>query len=300
MSASFIQEQHLINNHDGDSKVHKLPTTAITTADTPNHSQVLEIPFELLHTAHYTSSTQPISNIHLSNERTNEEQLSWSTSSLKSTASSLHIETDSARAIVPSKLRLVNGIVTHSFANRKKSITKHRKSVLSHSFTAEEDNGSNMDETIRHDREATLAALERGRIKAIQSTFSDANGEECLREMKKEEEDQEEEIINKKEGKQTISLQHQEETNDCLKEKLVNEDEGYQYYVENSTNIYSQRNITFDLSEDEMENDSTVERRVVQHVLYFSKNHDKTTTVLSIGRGSSVLQKEKGFRKPEV
>ncbi|KAK4512635.1 uncharacterized protein ATC70_003339 [Mucor velutinosus] len=48
-------------------------------------------------------------------------------------------------------------LVTHSFANRKRSIVKRRKSVLSASFTAEDEA-----EAIRIDREQTLAALERG------------------------------------------------------------------------------------------------------------------------------------------
>lgn len=47
--------------------------------------------------------------------------------------------------------------VTHSFANRKRSIVKRRKSVLSASFTAQDEA-----EAIKGDREATLAALERG------------------------------------------------------------------------------------------------------------------------------------------
>ncbi|KAI8880496.1 hypothetical protein K501DRAFT_335384 [Backusella circina FSU 941] len=45
--------------------------------------------------------------------------------------------------------------VTHSFANRKRSVVKRRKSVLSHSFTA-----ASEAEAIRMDREAALAALE--------------------------------------------------------------------------------------------------------------------------------------------
>lgn len=47
--------------------------------------------------------------------------------------------------------------VTHSFANRKRSIVKRRKSVLSASYTAQDEA-----EAIKSDREATLAALERG------------------------------------------------------------------------------------------------------------------------------------------
>lgn len=47
--------------------------------------------------------------------------------------------------------------VTHSFANRKRSIVKRRKSVLSASYTAHDEA-----EAIKNDRKATLATLERG------------------------------------------------------------------------------------------------------------------------------------------
>lgn len=49
---------------------------------------------------------------------------------------------------------------THGFANRKRSIVKRRKSVLSASYTAEDEA-----EAIKSDREATLATLERGTAK---------------------------------------------------------------------------------------------------------------------------------------
>ncbi|KAI8887496.1 hypothetical protein K501DRAFT_268814 [Backusella circina FSU 941] len=59
--------------------------------------------------------------------------------------------------------------ITHSFANRKRSFVKRRKSVLSSSFTPDDEDEQ---ETIKNDREATLAALERRSMQPIKEGTS--------------------------------------------------------------------------------------------------------------------------------
>lgn len=61
--------------------------------------------------------------------------------------------------------------VTHSFANRKRSFVKRRKSVLSSSFTPDDENEDEL-EAIKNDREATLAALERRSMQPIKEGTS--------------------------------------------------------------------------------------------------------------------------------
>jgi hypothetical protein len=100
-----------------------------------------------------------------------------------------------------------NELVTHSFANRKRSIVKRRKSVLSASFTADDEA-----EAIRIDREQTLAALERGHRS----------------EVGKKEEKTEEKVIEKEEG----ILEHNSSDRELT--------------LEASNSIYSQKNLTFD------------------------------------------------------
>lgn len=81
-----------------------------------------------------------------------------------------------------------SGIVTHSFANRKRSIVKRRKSVLSASFTAEDEA-----EAIRTDRAATLAALERGHHDHHHpyTPSEEIRDQQELRELKPQEEEEE-------------------------------------------------------------------------------------------------------------
>lgn len=108
-----------------------------------------------------------------------------------------------------STISATNELVTHSFANRKRSIVKRRKSVLSASFTAEDEA-----EAIRIDREQTLAALERGHP-------SEGEGKEEKTEGKVIEE--EEEGI----------LEHDSSDRESTLEASPN-------------SIYSQNNLTFD------------------------------------------------------
>lgn len=107
-----------------------------------------------------------------------------------------------------SSMTATNELVTHSFANRKRSIVKRRKSVLSASFTAEDEA-----EAIRIDREQTLAALERGHR---------SEGE-------RKEEIETQETVEQKEG----IFEH-----DPLSSR--------ESIIDTPSNIYSQKNLTFD------------------------------------------------------
>ncbi|KAI7889546.1 uncharacterized protein EV154DRAFT_603889 [Mucor mucedo] len=102
-------------------------------------SRILEIPLSLL-----DADTNE-----LFNNKNATDQLFWlSTNNTAPTPTLPSCETNASATTVD---------VTHSFANRKRSIVKRRKSVLSASFTAQDEA-----EAIKSDREATLAALERG------------------------------------------------------------------------------------------------------------------------------------------
>lgn len=75
--------------------------------------------------------------------------------------------------------------VTHSFANRKRSIVKRRKSVLSAVFTAEEQEEEEEDEIIKNNREETLETLEKGTPNNLQQTISTKREERKKRRNRK-------------------------------------------------------------------------------------------------------------------
>jgi hypothetical protein len=104
--------------------------------------------------------------------------------------------------------------VTHSFANRKRSIVKRRKSVLSASFTAEDEA-----EAIKHDREATLAALE--------SKKEDSTVEECTK--AEQEKDEESKKKAKKKKMYTIIGAKKKKNKDDLTPKTDNNDGNTKY-----------------------------------------------------------------------
>jgi hypothetical protein len=69
-----------------------------------------------------------------------------------------------------------DGTVTHSFANRKRSVVKRRQSVLSHSFTAESEA-----EAIKMERESALAALENRLKKEQRESVGEIDKRKSLR-----------------------------------------------------------------------------------------------------------------------
>lgn len=71
--------------------------------------------------------------------------------------------------------------VTHSFANRKRSIVKRRKSVLSSSFTADDESEKNM---VESNIEANSAELETTSIHTIQMEATEEMKETDLKEIK--------------------------------------------------------------------------------------------------------------------
>ncbi|CEP10800.1 hypothetical protein [Parasitella parasitica] len=132
---------HQQNNESGLSPLKSLSATGL--------SRILEIPLCLLENANSNDQQQQqlywLTNAHLNNNNNNSNNSSPNNATPKED---------------PTAISATNEIVTHSFANRKRSIVKRRKSVLSSSFTAEDEA-----EAILADREQTLAALERGQPK---------------------------------------------------------------------------------------------------------------------------------------
>ncbi|GAN09980.1 hypothetical protein MAM1_0309c09513 [Mucor ambiguus] len=180
------------NKEPGLSQLKSLSATGL--------SRILEIPLCLLENANSKDQQQQqqvywLTNAHLNN--TNDSGITSSHVAPKDEASTI---------------TATNELVTHSFANRKRSIVKRRKSVLSASFTAEDEA-----EAIRIDREHTLAALERGHR---------SEGE-------RKEEKETQEIAEQEEG----ILEHDPSSN---RESIFDA----------PRNIYSQQNLTFDVVND--------------------------------------------------
>ncbi|EPB86763.1 hypothetical protein HMPREF1544_06461 [Mucor circinelloides 1006PhL] len=130
---------------------HQQPTdepglSQLKTLSATGLSRILEIPLCLLENANSKDQQQQ------------QQQVYWLTNAhLNNSSNSSMTPSHAASKDEASSMTATNELVTHSFANRKRSIVKRRKSVLSASFTAEDEA-----EAIRIDREQTLAALERG------------------------------------------------------------------------------------------------------------------------------------------
>ncbi|KAI8644807.1 hypothetical protein BD408DRAFT_105039 [Parasitella parasitica] len=179
------KDQQQQNNESGLSPLKSLSATGL--------SRILEIPLCLLENAN-------------SNDQQQQQQVYWLTNAHLSSNNSNTSPNNVTPKEDASAITATNELVTHSFANRKRSIVKRRKSVLSASFTAEDEA-----EAIRADREQTLAALERGHPN----------------EGDTKEENLEETAI--KEG----TLKHDSSTNKEASPEAVN-------------SLYSQKNLTFD------------------------------------------------------
>ncbi|KAI9361476.1 hypothetical protein BD770DRAFT_425817 [Pilaira anomala] len=121
-------------------------STAITTLSSNGLSRILEIPLSLLD----ADTNQKFNNKNAT------DQLFWLTSS----TNTMNETTNTTPAVTNHCENNNSTETTHGFANRKRSIVKRRKSVLSASYTAEDEA-----EAIKSDREATLATLERGTAK---------------------------------------------------------------------------------------------------------------------------------------
>ncbi|KAL9549348.1 hypothetical protein PS6_006130 [Mucor atramentarius] len=155
MSAFYIypidQKDHQFQHQHQHHHHHQQPTdepglSQLKSLSATGLSRILEIPLCLLENANSKDQQQQ------------QQQVYWITNA--------HLNNSSNDSMTPShvaskdeasSMAATNELVTHSFANRKRSIVKRRKSVLSASFTAEDEA-----EAIRIDREQTLAALERG------------------------------------------------------------------------------------------------------------------------------------------
>lgn len=199
------------NDEPGLSQLKSLSATGL--------SRILEIPLCLLENANSKDQQQQQqvywyigSTFHV---QINEINLS--TARLLCRLTNAHLNNTNSSSMTPSHIApkdetstitTTSELVTHSFANRKRSIVKRRKSVLSASFTAEDEA-----EAIRIDREQTLAALERGHR---------SEGEQ-------KEEKETQEIAEQEEG----ILEHDPQLN---KESIFDAPK----------NIYSQQNLTFD------------------------------------------------------
>ncbi|KAL9558071.1 hypothetical protein MBANPS3_001094 [Mucor bainieri] len=182
------------NNEPGLSQLKSLSATGL--------SRILEIPLCLLENAN-------------SKDQQQQQQVYWLTNAHLSNTSNNNIAPSHvASKDEASTITATNELVTHSFANRKRSIVKRRKSVLSASFTAEDEA-----EAIRIDREHTLAALERGHRS----------------EGDRKEENQTQEIPQQEEG----ILEHDPSSN---RESIF----------DTPKNIYSQQNLTFDVNDSDV------------------------------------------------
>ncbi|KAG2231745.1 hypothetical protein INT48_007465 [Thamnidium elegans] len=127
----------------------------MTTLSSNGLSRILEIPLSLLD----ADTNQKFNNKNAT------DQLFWlsTTTNASNTPNTINTATvttgnNTSTPTVTNQCENNNSTeVTHSFANRKRSIVKRRKSVLSASYTAQDEA-----EAIKSDREATLATLERG------------------------------------------------------------------------------------------------------------------------------------------
>ncbi|CAO3649777.1 unnamed protein product [Mucor hiemalis] len=156
----------------------------MTTLTSNGLSRILEIPLTLLDKADSNEMSMKNTANQMFWISTNNTPKAPTSSATNSTNTDITVTSGNTTSITKDNSNNVNTAatseVTHSFANRKRSIVKRRKSVLSAVFTAEEEA-----EEIQSNREEALEALEKETTSSSHQTSSTKKEEYKKRRNKK-------------------------------------------------------------------------------------------------------------------